>query len=49
MTIQNLKALALSNQASYLLALTTADLDNGKRTPQTIAFILALIAKHVGV
>lgn len=49
MTIQNIKTLAMSNQAGYLLAITAIDLDNGKRSPQAIAFILALIAKQLGV
>ena len=49
MTVQVLRALAQTNQAGYLLALTAIDLDNGTRNPQTIAFILALITKQLGV
>ncbi len=49
MSIKYLKALAMSNQAGCLLSITEHDLNNGKRTPQTIAFLLALIAKQIGV
>lgn len=48
MSIKNLRALAMTNQAGYLRALTAVELDNGKRTPQTIAFLLALIYKQLG-